>query len=69
MNYEEFNFDSKYTMAMLDQNSIQLSFNLSEFSSWFEFQWSVLSESVVGFSGYAGEIVIESSTPKFTLPK
>lgn len=69
MNYEEFNFDSKYTMAMLDQNSIQLSFNLSEFSSRFAFQWSVLSELVVGFSGYAGEIVIESSTPKFTLPK
>ena len=69
MNYKEFNFDSKYTMAMLDQNSIQLSFNLSEFSSRFEFKWSVLSESVVGFSGYAGEIVIESSTPKLTLPK
>ena len=56
-------------MAMLDQNSIQLSFNLSEFSSRFEFQWSVLSESVVGFSGYSGEIKISSSTPKFTLPK
>lgn len=43
---------------MLDQNSIQLSFNLSEFSSRFEFQWSVLPEQVVGFSGYSGEIKI-----------